>query len=181
MKSSSLAHRITSFRNQFMNLGRRLRREAQSDDRSWTRLQLLGAISRAGDQATPTLLAESESMRSSNLAAALRELETDGLIARTPDAHDGRKVRVQLTPLGCDVLRENIERRERWLAEAVEEALTQEERALLFKAGELLDRIAAYSGSAASQASPRRAHRVGPEIMATRRRSGLPDRSSVCA
>jgi DNA-binding MarR family transcriptional regulator len=161
MKNSSSGQRITSFRNQFMNLARRLRREAQSDDRSWTRLQLLGAISRAGSQATPTQLAESESMRSSNLAAALRDLETDGLIARTPDAEDGRKVRLQLTPLGRDVLRENIERRERWLSEAMEKSLTQEERALLFKAGELLDRIAACSESTASHASPRRTQRVG--------------------
>jgi hypothetical protein len=51
-------------------------------------------------------------------------------------------------------------RRERWLAEAVEESLTQEERRLLFKAGEFLDRIAAY-GSTASDRSPRRTRRIG--------------------
>jgi hypothetical protein len=41
-------------------------------------------------------------------------------------------------------------RRERRLTEAVEQSLTKEERALLFKAGELLDRIAAYPGSGPS-------------------------------
>ena len=45
---------------------------------------------------------------------------------------------------GREVLHENIARRERWLAEAIEQSLTKEERALLFKAGELLDRVAAY-------------------------------------
>jgi DNA-binding MarR family transcriptional regulator len=129
-----------------MNLSRRLRREALSDDRSYTRLQLLGAIERSGDAATPTMLGESQSMRSSNLAAALRELEADGLIVRTPDAEDGRKVRVRLTPTGQKVLHENIARREQWLAEAIEGSLTKEERALLFKAGGLLDRLASYPG-----------------------------------
>ena len=130
-----------------MNLARRLRREAQSDDRSWTRLQLLGAISRAGDRATPTMLAESESMRSSNLAAALRGLERDKLIARRPHAEDGRKVHIGLTPLGRRILQENIKQRERWLAEAMDKLLTQDERALLFKAGALFDRIAGYPAS----------------------------------
>src|SRR5262249_31952830 len=73
-----------------------------------------------------------EGMRSSNLAAALRELERDGLVVRTPDAEDRRKVRVRLTPTGREALYENITRREQWLAEAIEQSLTKEERALLF-------------------------------------------------
>jgi DNA-binding MarR family transcriptional regulator len=134
---------ISRFRRQFMNLFRRLRQEARSDDRSWTRLSLLGAIERAGEAATPSLLKDVESMRSSNLAAALRELEESGLICRTPDNEDRRKVRVRLTKAGRNTLHENVGRREGWLAEAIEQTLTGEERALLFKAGELLDRIAA--------------------------------------
>src|ERR1700676_2877770 len=100
MKNKNLRRDITRFRNQFMKLSRRLRREAQSDDRSWARLSMLGAIERAGDAATPSWLAESESMRSSNLAAVLRELEADNLIVRTPDSEDRRKVRVRLTKAG---------------------------------------------------------------------------------
>ncbi len=144
MSSATFRRDITSFRTYFMNLSRRLRREAESDDRSWSRLQLLGAIERAGDEATPTMLGESESMRSSNLAAAVRKLEADGLVVRMPDADDRRKVRVRLTQTGHKVLQENIVRRERWLADAIERALTKEERALLFNAGKLLDRVASY-------------------------------------
>jgi predicted phage gp36 major capsid-like protein len=66
-------------------------------------------------------------------------------------AEDGRKVRVRLTQTGRGLLQENVARRERWLKEALEKSLTDEERALLFKAGELLDRLAAYSGSGSSQ------------------------------
>jgi DNA-binding MarR family transcriptional regulator len=148
MNSRNPRRKITSFRTQFMNLSRRLRREAQADDRSWSRLQLLGAIERCGDEATPTMLGDLESMRSSNLAAALRDLQAKGLITRTPDSKDRRKVRVRLTQKGHEALHQNIARRERWLAEAIERSLTSEERTVLFKAGELLDRIAAYRGRA---------------------------------
>ena len=138
------SNETSRFRTQFMNLFRRLRQEARSDDQSWTRLSLLGAIDRGGDAATPSLLKELESMRSSNLAAALRELEGLGFISRTPDREDRRKVRVRLTKAGRETLRENVTRRETWLAEAIDQSLTSEERGLLFKAGELLDRIASY-------------------------------------
>lgn len=148
MKNRSAFRRdVTCLRNQLMNLSRRMRREAQSGDRSWARLRLLGAIARAADEATPTKLAESESMRPSNLAAALRDLEADGFILRAADAEDRRKVRVRLTPTGREVLRKTTARHERWLREAIETSLTGQERALLFRAGKLLDRLAAYSGS----------------------------------
>jgi DNA-binding MarR family transcriptional regulator len=146
MKPKAPRRDVTTFRSQFMSLTRRLRREAHADDHSWGRLQLLGAIERAGNAATPTMLGESEGIRSSNLAAALRELEAERLIVRTPDAEDRRKVRVRLTRTGQEVLYENITRRERWLADAIDQCLTKDERALLFKTGELLSRIASFEG-----------------------------------
>jgi len=147
MPNQAYLNDITRLRTQLMSLARRLRREAQSDDQSWARLLLLGAIDRHGGEATPSRLAEAESMRSSNLAAALRDLEADGLIIRTPDAEDRRKVRVQLSDAGRALLHDNRARRERWLAEAVSACLTEEERARLIDAGALLERIAAYSDS----------------------------------
>jgi DNA-binding MarR family transcriptional regulator len=143
---------ITRFRNQLMKLARRLRREAQSDDHSWARLLMLGAIDRAGEDATPSHLAETENMRSSNLAAILRDLEADGLIVRIPDTKDRRKVYVRLTPTGQDVLYDNRAQRERWLADAVKHALTEAEREQLEDIGELLDRIASYSPEKAGSA-----------------------------
>ena len=135
----------TRFRIHFMSLSRRLRREARSDDGSWARILLLGAIDRAQAGVTPTELAQSESMRSSNMAAMLRDLAAEGLIHRTPDARDRRKVRVGLTASGRDLLYGNRARRDRWLAEAIERTLTKEEQAQLPAIGNLLDRLAAYS------------------------------------
>lgn len=145
MKKKSSRTEVAQFRMQFMNLSRRLRREARSDEKSWARLLVLGAIDRAGNTATPSMLAQSESMRSSNMAATLRDLEADGLILRSPDERDRRKVRVCLTRQGRDLLYFNRARRDLWLTRAIDHCLTEEERARLFGVGELLERIALSS------------------------------------
>src|ERR1700733_1463642 len=106
---------ITKLRTQLMAASRRLRREAQTDDQSWARLLVLGAIDRHGGSATPSVLAADEGMQSSNLAAALRDLEAQKLIVRTQDAEDRRKVRVRLSVAGRKLLYDNRARPERWL------------------------------------------------------------------
>lgn len=136
---------ITLLRMQLMSLVRRMRRESRSDEKSWGQLQLLGSIDRHGGDVTPSQLAESENMHSSNLAAALRDLETYGLLTRTPDANDRRKVRVALTPAGLRLLHESRVRRETWLFNAITSCLSDEERALLIAAGHLMARIANVS------------------------------------
>jgi DNA-binding MarR family transcriptional regulator len=139
---------ITQLRKQLMGVSRRLRREATSDDRSWARLLVLGAIDRHGESATPSVLAADERMRSSNLAAALRSLEARKLIVRRPDSKDRRKVRLRLSAAGQRFLDDSRARGERWLTEAIDACLTASERAHLIKAGALLDRIMAYPGAA---------------------------------
>ena len=138
---------ITQLRTQLMAMSRRLRREAQIDDQSWARLLVLGAIDRHGGSATPSVLAADEGMQSSNLAAALRDLEAQKLIVRTQDAEDRRKVRVRLSAAGQKLLCDNRARRERWLTETMNACLTAAECADLIKAGPLLERILAYPES----------------------------------
>ena len=128
-----------------MDASRRLRQEASANDRSWARLLVLGAIYRHGGSATPSVLAADEGMRSSNLAAALRSLEARKLIVRTQDTKDRRKVRLRLSAAGQRFLNESRARGERWLAEAMDACLTASERAVLIKAGVLLDRMVAHS------------------------------------
>ena len=125
-----------------MELARRLRREADSNEETWSRLLLLGAIDRYGEAATPSKLAVAEGIRSSNLAKALKALEARDLITRRPSANDRRKVKVALTERGRAALEEVRGRRDRWLASAMEENLTAEERAALAAAGDLMSRLA---------------------------------------
>ena len=142
------AQDITRLRNQLMGVSRRLRREATADERSWARLLVLGAIDRHGGSATPSVLAADEGMRSSNLAAALRSLEARKLILRTPDSEDRRKVRLRLSAAGQRLLDNSRARGVRWLSGAMDAHLTAGQRIQLIKAGALLERIAAYRGTA---------------------------------
>jgi DNA-binding MarR family transcriptional regulator len=142
---------VTQLRTQLMAMARRLRREAQTDDQSWARLLVLGAIDRHGGSATPSVLAADEGMRSSNLAAALRDLEAKKLIIRTQDAEDLRKVRVRLSAAGRKLLYDNRARRERWLTETMNACMTAAECAELIKAAPLLERIMAHTEPGASR------------------------------
>jgi DNA-binding MarR family transcriptional regulator len=128
-----------------MEMARRLRREAGSDEETWSRLLLLGAIDRHAEHATPGLLAEAEGLRTSNLAKALKELEADGYLTRRSDEADRRRVRVALTPKGKGALDEVRGRRDRWLAAAIENALSDTERATLVAAGDILSKLARAS------------------------------------
>ncbi|OHX12425.1 MarR family winged helix-turn-helix transcriptional regulator [Chromobacterium sphagni] len=132
----------TRLRMQLMAMVRRLRRQASQDVLPFGLLTVLGAIDRAGDDITPTELARQESMRSSNLASALRELEAGGLILRQSDPEDGRRVRVRLSTVGAAALRRNRQLRDGWL-QAQLAGLAEDDRTLLLRAGELLERLAA--------------------------------------
>ena len=149
-----------------MSMSRRLRREANTDEGSWSRLLLLGAIDRQGGVVTPSQLALSEGMRSSNLAASLRELERMQLIRRTPDKHDKRVIRLSLTTLGKTNLNEVRLSRDRWLADAIGLCLTPKELGLLLKAGDLIERLANHQpgdGANARRETARRSVEVRPE------------------
>jgi DNA-binding MarR family transcriptional regulator len=139
---STADHNATLIRRQVIEMVRRLRGEADSDEESWSRLLLLGAIERLGEEATPGVLAAAEGLRTSNLAKALKELEADGCLTRRPDETDRRRVRVALTAKGQVRLDEVRGRSDRWLAAAIDANLTDIERATLVAAGELLSKLA---------------------------------------
>ncbi|MFB9158815.1 MarR family winged helix-turn-helix transcriptional regulator [Chromobacterium violaceum] len=129
-------------RRQLMSMVRRLRRQGSMDVLPFGLLTILGAIDRAGGDITPTELARRENLRSSNLASALRELDASGLIRRTQDPDDGRRVRVGLSEAGEAALRRNRQLRDGWLQQALQ-GLSAEERDTLLRAGALLERLAA--------------------------------------
>ena len=141
---SATHSQTTTLRLQLMALLRRLRRESDSDDMPLSRLMLLGALLRLGGTASPTELGTVEGLRSSNVAALLRGLEKDGLVVRSADAGDRRRLHVVITDAGIQAVLENRSRREAWLSQAMAACLTAEERALLIAAGVLLERLAEY-------------------------------------
>lgn len=137
---------VSRLRAQVTRIARRLRQEARNDPESWTRMLVISAIDRLGHDATPSAIARMEDMRSSQVAAVLRELEASALVVRQSDGSDRRMTRVVLTSLGAAILTESRHRRDTWLAGVMAMRLTAEERALLLEAGRLLERLDTWEG-----------------------------------
>jgi DNA-binding MarR family transcriptional regulator len=122
-------------------LGQLVRRLRAENSFPLSHGSVLGRLDRQGAQSVSDL-AQAERVRPQSMAQTVSELESDGLVARTPDPNDRRRAIVELTELGREVLRTDRRRREGWLAKAIAEDLTLEERALLGRAVDLLHRLA---------------------------------------
>jgi DNA-binding MarR family transcriptional regulator len=83
-------------------------------------------------------------MTSSNVAAALRELESAGLVRRVRDPEDGRRVQLSLTDTGANAVSCVHAERDTWLGRAIAAVLSDEEQRTLIRAGELMQRLAEY-------------------------------------
>lgn len=134
---------IDLFRNQVKALYQRMRREQPAiDGMSRTALQVLTAADSARTPMRPGQLAAQLQMTSPNMAAALRALEVHELVRSEPDPADKRQKFIKVTARGHRVVLENRDSRHAWLRDAIDRTLTKRERALLFEAGEIMQRLA---------------------------------------
>ena len=121
---------------------RRLRAErAQRRGLPLAQVIVLGRLDRSGPSGI-SALAAAEHVRPQSMAATVAALEDAGLVARTPDADDRRRVAIDLTPAGRQVLAEDRAQRVGWLAEAIRTDLNARERKVLAEATGLLARLA---------------------------------------
>jgi DNA-binding MarR family transcriptional regulator len=104
-------------------------------------LTVLNRLSREGP-ASISDLAAAERMRPQSMAQTVRELENGGLVSRRPDPQDGRRWFVDLTPAGAAKLEATRAAREDWLNQTLDAQLDADERELLRRALQLLDRMA---------------------------------------
>jgi DNA-binding MarR family transcriptional regulator len=121
-------------------LNRRLRQERQTD-LTPTQLSVLGAIRTLGS-ATPGAIAAHERVQPPSITRTLTCLVDDGLVLREQHPDDGRQVLISVSDKGEDVLAEERDRRDEWLAQRLAE-LTTAERKTLREATALLERLAA--------------------------------------
>ena len=136
---------VREFRGQLKLLQRRLRSEFfPVPGLSRTALHVLYAVGRVPTGAQPRLVAEELTMTSSNVAAALRELEAAELIVRQKDPTDARRVHLSVTARGSAVMSDLRSERDTWLGRAVEAVLSPDEQQVLMAAGQLLQRLAEY-------------------------------------
>jgi len=123
-----------------MRLVRRLRAERPAHGLSLTRVNVLGRLDREG-AATMSELAAAEGITPQSMARTVGELVEAGLVTRRPDPDDGRQQLLDVTDSARRLLAEDRYRRDSWLAVAMAERLSEEERSVLLVAGRLLDRL----------------------------------------
>ena len=102
---------------------------------------VLGRLDREGAQSVSDLAA-AERVRPQSMAQTVTDLQTAGLVSRTPDPDDGRRVIVDLTADGHAALVDERRNRDGWLASAIVTEMSIEEQSLLVEAVELLRRLA---------------------------------------
>lgn len=124
-----------------MKSARRLRAEKSDAELSDAQYSVLGVLDRQGTS-TARELAAVERVQPPSMTKTLAALSERGLIQRTAHPADGRQSIVELTPSGRDSVRETRRRRNAWLAQRLAE-LSDDERAVLASASQILRRIAA--------------------------------------
>jgi DNA-binding MarR family transcriptional regulator len=137
---------IERLRSQLKLLERRLRAESppvEGLSRSAVRVLIVATRNIGGTR--PKGLADELQMTSSNVAAALRELEGGGFIRRERQVEDPRRVDVLVTDTGRGLVENFRSERNTWLGQAVEAVLDEQEQRALSDAGDLLERLAAYA------------------------------------
>lgn len=122
-------------------LGRLMRRLRGEHRFPLTQASVLGWLDRDGPRSIGELAAI-ESVRPQSMSQTIYELEAEGLIARRPDASDGRRTQVALTARGRKALDADRAAREGWLGKEIGE-FTPEEQEILREAVALLSRLAA--------------------------------------
>lgn len=123
-----------------MRLARRIRLERVDGDITDGRLSVLFHIAKRGPQ-TLGALSEAERISAPSMTRTVTGLVDAGLVTRTTAPDDGRKVVVDLTDVGRDLVTETQRRRVAWFARQLE-LLDERELATLDAAAPIIRRLA---------------------------------------
>jgi DNA-binding MarR family transcriptional regulator len=124
-----------------MRLARRMRAERAETSLTLTQLAALATLERLGPL-TPGELAAVERVQPPSMTRVAATLTDADLVTRRPHPTDGRQVLLEATPAAVALLREDRRRRDAWLAQRLVD-LDDDEREVLRRAAEVLDRLAA--------------------------------------
>jgi DNA-binding MarR family transcriptional regulator len=130
-----------SVRQGVSNLSRRLRQTRARGDLSWRSASALSYLARLGP-ATSAELARLEGISPQSMGATLQPLETAGLIVRSTDPGDGRRIVLSVTDAGERYYTSAVDARAEQIRVALMEGLSSEEIQQLAAAAPLLDRVA---------------------------------------
>ena len=125
----------------FSRMRRRYRGLALTDDLSGSQAGVLTRLHQEGPSSA-SVLAREEAVSHQAIGAILAVLETRGFIQRRPDPTDGRRQLISLTDAGVAHAENTTSAREEWLARALQDRLTEDERRAVRHAMALLNRLA---------------------------------------
>src|SRR5246500_2640643 len=122
-------------------LVRRIRADAPPEfqDFSWTQTAVLRRLEKDGP-ATTAELARAEGVKPQSMATAIASLEEMGLVERKAHPTDGRQFNINLKAKGVAMRKSINKAKLMWLSQAMAK-LNEQERATLFKAGEIIKRM----------------------------------------
>ena len=80
-------------------------------------------------------------MKPQSMGTTVAALEEMGIVERKPHPTDGRQVNIELTAKGAAMRKSAKDAKRTWLVEAIAQ-LDEQERETLFKAGEIIKRLA---------------------------------------
>jgi DNA-binding MarR family transcriptional regulator len=121
-------------------LVRRVRAAAASHELSLTEAAVMARLDKEGP-ATTANLARAEGMKPQSMGTTVAALEEMGMVERKPHPTDGRQVNIELTAKGAAVRKSTRDAKRTWLAQAIVQ-LDEQEQQTLFKAGEIIRRLA---------------------------------------
>ena len=140
--SSPLFDTAAELRVAVFRLTRRLRGIRAADGISDPQLAVLGALELHGGF-TLSALAEHERVTAPTMSAIVNGLIDLGYVTRTPDEEDRRRVLVEITTAGSEIITETVRRRDARLADLLGELdLDDAQLASLREAAEVLRRLA---------------------------------------
>jgi DNA-binding MarR family transcriptional regulator len=104
---------------------------------------VLGRLATNGAM-TPGEMASQLRTQPQSLTRTFAALETAGYVRRTPDPTDGRQYLLAMTPEGRRAIKAEMAPRDAWVAMAMGAVLSPDERELLVRGSELMQRLAEF-------------------------------------
>jgi DNA-binding MarR family transcriptional regulator len=120
-------------------LVRRLRAEAAAEGPTWSQSAVVQRLEASAGM-TSAELARAEGVRPQSMSATVAVLEAEGLVHRSPDPADGRRMLLTLTEAGLAARTQVRAVKQKWLAAALQD-LSPPERAELRRSLEVLSRV----------------------------------------
>lgn len=121
-------------------LRRRILSASEVEDLTLGQSSVLARLSGKGG-VTASELAAAEGVRHQSVTATVTALAAMGLVERSPDPGDGRRLLITLTAEGRRRVEEGRQARTEWLAGQLQDKCTEEERRAVIAALAVLERL----------------------------------------